>query len=69
MPDLYAALFNATLLIWGLKISISVPEFSITTFTHWASKSLDAGWCGLPKVMKNSVKFWVTISDYCDKYV
>ena len=65
MPNLYAALFDATLVLWGLKISVSIPEFPITSFTHQASVSLDAGWCGLPKVMKKSVKFWVVILDIC----
>ena len=67
MPNLYVALFDATLVIWGLNISASIPEFPITSFTYGASESLDAGWCDLPKVIKNSVKFWVIILDLCAK--
>ena len=68
MPNSYAELFDATLVLWGLKIFVSIPEFLITSFTHQASESLDAGWCGLPKVKKNSVESWVTISDLCANY-
>ena len=68
MPDLFAALFDTTLVLWDLKISVSLPEFPITFFTHQASEFLDAGWCELPKLMENSVKSWVTISDLSAKY-
>ena len=58
----------ATLVLWGLKISLSMPEFLIIFFTLWASESLDAKWVGLFKVVKNSVKSWVTISEICAKH-
>ena len=43
MPNLYAALFDATLVLSGLKISAVIPEFPITSLTHQAGYSLDAG--------------------------
>ena len=41
------ALFYASLVLWSLKISVSIPEFSITSFTHRPSVCLDTWWCGL----------------------
>ena len=65
MPNLYAALFDATLVLSGLKISVSTPKFPITSFTRQASESLDAGWCGFPKVMKNSIVFGDNFRPFC----
>ena len=48
---------------------MSLEDFCVyTRISHRASESFDAGWCGLPKLMKNSVTSWVTISDLCVKY-
>ena len=53
MPDARALLVEADLVLWGLKMLVSIPKFLKISLTHLAMMSFEAHLCGLPYVNKS----------------